>query len=275
MKLPLSPVRRLVVLLALLLSSHAVVQAQDMRVYTNVSVINERHKGGEPVSHSLTLFHAGKVYDYMVDVEEVVIFEPNQHRFMILGPDYTATEVPYSQVLQFLKSADGIAAGMLKELAEKKDTISAQTAAAIQFQLNPEFEIVADQPERLLLKGELFSYHVATARIESSQLTEQYLDYADWAARLNYVLHPQTLLPKARLMLNEQLRKRGELPVSVTLTNKLDGTSQLRAEHQFSWQLQSADKLSISQWERTLASDQVHWVSFHEYQQHLLAKANR
>lgn len=247
--------------------------AQDMRVYTSVSILDDSGTS-QPLSHSLTLFRAGKVYDYMEEVGEVVILEPDQHRFVILGANYTVTEVPFTQVLQFLEKADGVAKQYVAELLAKPDDAAIRTANAVQFQLKPEFE-VKYQPQHLTLTGGLLSYEAETLSMESKELTRQFLEYADWTARLNYVLHPRTLLPASRLALNEELRKRGELPVTVTLTRNFDGVSKLQARHRLEWSLLPADKQSISQWENLIASDRVKRVSFHEYQDKQLVRVKK
>ena len=79
--------RFLTLLTILFVSLAEATPAQDMRVYTTVS-----RKGTdgawEPYSHSLTLLHAGKVYDFMEEVGEVVIYEPMDGRFIFLDSSY-------------------------------------------------------------------------------------------------------------------------------------------------------------------------------------------
>ena len=60
--------RRILITLGMVLGLQATLSlAQDMRVYTTVS---RQGTDGvwEPYSHSLTLFHSGKVYDFMEEV---------------------------------------------------------------------------------------------------------------------------------------------------------------------------------------------------------------
>jgi hypothetical protein len=210
----------------------------------------------------------------MEDVGEVVILEPDQHRFVILGANYTVSEVSFTHVLQFLEKADVAAKEYTAELVAKGDEASLRTVQAVQFQLKPQFE-VSCQPQHLVLAGGLISYEADTIAVESKELTRQFLDYADWTARLNYVLHSRTLLPASRLAFNDELRKRGELPVTVTLTRNFDGVSRLQARHRFEWSLLPADKQSISQWDNLVSSDRVKRVSFHDYQASLLVKVKK
>src|SRR5688572_4319236 len=78
---------------------------QDMSVYTTVSAVGKSSAKPEVIGRSLTLFHAGKVYDYMEDVGEVVILEPINNRFVILGSNYLASRVDQAELQQFLKVA--------------------------------------------------------------------------------------------------------------------------------------------------------------------------
>jgi hypothetical protein len=252
--------------------------AQDMSVYTTVSLVGRSAARPQVVARPLTLFHAGKVYDYMEDIGEVVIFEPIHNRFVVLGPNYLAARVDQAELEQFLKVAEIEAHNYLRELQSSRDRKQARLAALLEFQLAPQFEERSD-PTRLRLTAPLMSYDVRTARLAAPQLTEQYLTYADWAARLNFVLHPQATYPGPRLRLNASLRQKGLLPTTVELTSRADGDARvLRAEHRFEFDLQANDKTLINKWERLLESDLVQWVGFHEYQQRLiagLAKGNR
>ncbi|MGH7199902.1 MAG: hypothetical protein ACREJB_04815, partial [Planctomycetaceae bacterium] len=58
--------------------------AQEFRIYTRV--YDASTTGEEPavVTRSLSLFHAGKVYDYIDTLGEVTVFEPAQDRVHIL-----------------------------------------------------------------------------------------------------------------------------------------------------------------------------------------------
>ena len=70
-------------IVACLLSLPGFLNAQEMRVYTTVrnlrgSAVSEDR--APVVARSLTLFHAGKVYDYVEAAKELTIFEPAHHR---------------------------------------------------------------------------------------------------------------------------------------------------------------------------------------------------
>lgn len=249
--------------------------AQSLRVSTSVADIS---KPGSPLplSYSLTLFHGGRVYDYMPDIGEVVIFEPIHNRFLILGKNYTATEVSFAEINHFLESAHSEAVQYIDELSADPDPASAAKAAAMRFQLSPDFQEAYEKHEnRLTMRGTELEYLVETQTVEAPNVVNLYLEYADWAKRLNFVLHRNSSLPESRIKLNASLRERKLLPNAVELTMHLNPPVKFRAEHRFAEEFQSADRRLISQWERTLQSNQIRWMTFREYQQNLLVHADR
>jgi len=244
-----------------------VIAAQDMRVYTSVSDVSQASVP-RALSHSLTLFHAGKVYDYMKETGEVVIFEPVHHRFVILNKDYLATEVPFSELNHILDAARTESLNYITNLKPEDNPNAARLEALVRFQLAPEFQEQQDSSRQLLsMTSDHLNYNVRTARIDSPQFVRQYLDYTDWAARLNFALRPDSTYPEARLKLNDSLRRLELLPTQVDLQLQTAEPVRLRAEHQFAWEFLSVDRTHISQWERALQSDRVRWVPFQQYQQ--------
>lgn len=249
--------------------------AQDIRVYTTVSDVS-RPGQTKPISHSLTLFHAGKVYDYMEETGEVVIFEPVHHRFVILSKEFTATEVPFAELNHFLDAARTDSLNYLKMVQLKGNPNADRLNALVRFQLDPTFQEQEDsETQSLELKSDHITYSVKTARIESTQYVRQYLDYTDWAARLNFVLRPNSTYPEARLKLNDALRRLEVLPTQVDLQLQTAEPVRYRAEHQFAWEFLSVDRSHISQWERSLRSDKVRWIPFQQYQQQAVAQRSR
>ncbi|MCA8990520.1 MAG: hypothetical protein KDA88_00995 [Planctomycetaceae bacterium] len=262
-------------LLLLLLGNAPAVLAQDYRVYTTVASIDKEAGKEDIVSHSLTLFHAGKVYDYMEDVGEVVILEPERHRFIILGGNYTATEVPFAEVHRFLDVAQDKAQEYLAEVQKSGDAEQIRRSQALAFQMSPKLKVSFTEADKILsLQGDLLSYRVDTANSPSAEFLGQYLEYANWAARLNYVLHPHAAYPTARLQLDDELRQRGLIPVVVELSANLDSPVQLKARHDYRV-IQSIDRQLIHRWEQQLDSEETKWLTFHEYQQKLLTSQSK
>lgn len=249
-------------------------RAQEFRVYTAVSEMNPR-AASRVIARSLTLFHAGSVYDHMEELGELVIFEPIHDRFVIIR-DYTAATIPLAELRRMLEEAEGEAGVYLADLKTKPGVEAQRAARQIAFQLRPDFVPEFDSPaRRLTLPGAELKYDVRTDAAPSATVLQQYLTYADWTARLNAVLHAQAMFPEPRIALNDALRQRGQLPVSVTLTSHDPRERQLRADHEYRWKLQTIDKDLIDQWERLRASDRIQWVSFQEYQRRLVTAARR
>ncbi len=255
-------------LTATVLGLTSAASAQDMTVYTTVSHVGDKPHQTRIVSHSLTILHAGKVYDHVEEAGEVVVLEPLQDRFVIMNANYLAARVDFSELQRLLKVAQFEAEKYLQELTARSDRRSRSIAAALEFQLKPGFqEHFEPTLNRLQLTSPTLDYDVKTARLETPQLVAQYLTYADWAARLNYVLHPNAMYPAPRLELNAKLSETGVVPTMVDVRSRSDKELHLRAEHRFDFKLQPSDKAHINKWERMFESDQVRWVSLHEYQQ--------
>ena len=255
--------------------------AQDFRMYTTVKAVSPGtdgvRKGEEPpkdeiLSRSLTFFHAGKVYDYLDGIGELIIFEPGNERFTIVhGKLMKATIVEFPMLNQFLRVADKESQAYLQKLELKEDAQSMRERNLIMFQLNPEFELTHDQSKRMLqLQSKPLSYTVRCENNVKPEFVEAYLNYADWTARLNYVLHSQTLLPGPRLELNKVLRNAKSIPLQVTLKSEEILGLHLTADHKIRWKLDASDRGRITDWERLLNSPELEFHSIHEYQKLLL-----
>ena len=255
---------------------------QEFRVYTAVYDVSASYDGrsgkSEPVARSLTLFHAGKVYDYIQAIGEVTIFEPAHRRFTILStPRKLATTVDVDEINHKLKLAGDVVKNRIRELRQKNDSKFFALQAALQFQLDPDFaETYAEDVKQLTLKSPNLQYVIQCADTKSQEaITPEnvtaYLRYADWICRLNYVLHPGALLPQPRLALNESLRRRNLIPTRVVLEAAAGAQINLRAEHKIQWELTEQDRTFIDGWETMLRSKKTRMVPFRHYQETVLA----
>jgi hypothetical protein len=244
--------------------------AQDLRVYTTVRSLADKRPNPPVLAESLSLFHGGRVYDYMENVGEVVIFEPLENKFTILGPDFLSTTVTFAEIQQFLAKSRAEADRVLQE--PQQDPGSRRSAAALRAQFSPKFRETL-RSDNLKLASEALVYDIATVPAPKDAAWEAYLDYTDWAARLNFVLHPKSLYPDSRLAVNQSLRKARRLPITVDLAGRLDDRElHLRAEHRYGWELQSFDRQFIDQWNTRRNAQDTRWVSIHEYQSLLAAR---
>lgn len=259
------------------------VDAQEMRVYTVVRNLtaqspNESAERAPVVARSLTLFHAGKVYDYVDAAKEVTIFEPAHHRFSILNEGrHTVTEVTQDEIHQYLTRVEQEAWKRLEAGTDQPGTSQVRSLSWLKFQLKPDFEVVFDAAKSKLQMSEQACRYGASGQVPPSPtVVESYLRFADATAELNSVLHPQAPLPKPRLRLNDELRQRGLLPVTVDLQANLDRPLHLQARHEWTWKFQSTDRQLISGWEAQLNDAAQRRVTFRSYQQETLtAEAGR
>ncbi len=250
--------------------------AQQFSVTTKVVQPLPNAAPGEPqeevVATSITLFHAGKVFDWLPAVGEVTVFEPAHQRFILFnGKRRVATTVTFEQIQQLLDSARDETASYVKRLEARNEPDSRTVVGPLKFQLSPDFneEFVAAS-SHLKLDSPHYSYQVSCGHAQIDEATEEYLDFADWTARLNYVLHPRSQFPSPRLELNRSLRRRQLIPLNVKVNVAFDRPWILEAQHRFAWGFQSQERQFIQHWESQLHNPDIKWVSFRDYQQTVL-----
>ncbi|MDA0282764.1 MAG: hypothetical protein O3B13_09675 [Planctomycetota bacterium] len=250
--------------------------AQQFRVYTEVSVLEQDAQPGKThgdvVARSLTIFHAGRVFDWLETAGEVTIFEEAHERFVIFnGRKLIATKVDFKEIERRLASAHDETSNHAVRLLTRDDRDAKSIATSLKFQLNPNFKHSFQQSTlQLDLDSPQLEYHVSCGTTPISEAVDAYLNYADWTAKLNHVMHPRSLYPAPRLQLNESLRKHNVLPVKVQLRVEFDRPIVLQADHRFAWQLEKIDRESIQFWEAKLHDESLQWLSFHDYQRAIL-----
>lgn len=244
--------------------------AQELRVYTRTFNLNEASPS--VVARSLTLFHAGKVYDYVEAAREITVYDPAHRRFFIIEESLGEyAEVTLDEVRRFLGLAEERAKELVVELSRQPNPSAPDAADFLQVQLHPQFATRYDEPgKRLSLKSPKFLYEVQCVPAPQPAVLDSYLKYADAIAELNAVLHPQSLLPRPRWQVNRELRERGALPLSVRRRLEFGGVSDLKAEHKWNWALGPDDRQKISHWESLLSSEVLRPVSFKQLQQDVL-----
>ncbi len=262
--------------------------AQEFRVYTRVSdvgaeVYSKTQKRAAPpiVARSLSLFRAGKAYDYLGSVGEVIIFEPIRRRFTIMnGTTRMISTLTFDEIEQYIERAGSQMKTYIVALEKKGDTTSLKSIQSLRFQLDPIFNADYDPAlDQLTLNSTHFRYVAGCVTAESTKSVDHelfdeavriYLNYADWTARLNYVLNPQALAPAPRLALNDVLRQGKRLPIQVDLQVDLEQSLHLRAEHKIHWNLDRKDRGDIRHWEMMLDDKTMYRVPIREYQRALL-----
>lgn len=269
--------RRLLPAICCWLLTLALADAQDMRVYTltfDCTDVGPQDAAKAPVvARSLTIFHAGKVYDYIDSLREVTIFEPVHHRFTVLHDVSCVTaEVTQDEVRRYLALFEKQARERSTELARRTNAAEAASLDSLQFQLRPEFQAKFDATHRrLILDSPTFRYDVECVTAPAPELQQIYLKYADAISELNAVLHPHSMLPGPRMQLNRELRERAMLPHKVSRTTNFGREVVLRAEHHWSWTLLEHDRQMIAHWEGQLKRKELRQVSFEQLQKEVLS----
>lgn len=257
--------------------------AQDFSIYTKLYDLRQspgtRTTGAktrpQPVGETFSVFHAGKVYDYLQQIDEMTIFEPAQRRFTIISNSRKlATSLSFAEIENVLYRSEMVAR---KNIELKTDAQGQQMIERVRFLLEPAFKRAYNtKTHELRLTSPSLKYRVVCEEGQVPERIEAYIRYADWAARLNFVLHPKSLLPSPRLALNAVLQEQHLLPVEVELmadTNKGAGIH-MKAVHKYTWQLDTLDRRKITYWNALLEGQELKQVSFDEFQRALNAQAD-
>lgn len=250
--------------------------AQEFRIHTTVEVKDPPSPPKDKLSISLTLFHAGKVYDYLQSSEETVISEPAHNRFLVFSKRRNlTTAITQDEIRRFLGLAQSHARDLIQDL-QRQGTERQAAIDAIEFQLVPEFEVRDDPKARkLTLDSPQLRYDVSYEAPPSPEISRMYLKTADWTAQLNSVLHPHNLLPEPRLRVNDELRQRNVIPRVVELEIKGEHPVRLQARHEWTFKLNPRDRQLIDMWESQLRQPDFKTIPFQEFQQQTLTTASR
>ncbi len=249
--------------------------AQELRIYTLTKDVTQPDVAparAPVVSRSLTLFHAGKVYDYIAELREVTIYEAAHRRFTVLNDTAAAYAlISQDEVRRFLSLAEGRARELAGDLIRTNDPQQLQAVEFLQFQLSPDFRASFDgATRRMHLESPHMNYDLECVASPNPAVVDLYLRYADAISEFNSVLHPQSFLPAPRMMLNEELRKQQVLPVTVRRRVDLGQRLELLAEHEWKWELTEHDRQLISRWEAQITKGQVRELSFEQLQRTVL-----
>ncbi|MDA0831664.1 MAG: hypothetical protein O2955_02185 [Planctomycetota bacterium] len=242
-------------------------RAQEFRVVTKVYKITGADKS-EPLARSLTIFHAGKVYDHLDGIKEVTIFDPAHRQITLLSIDrQLMARVHLDEIRNLQNVARNETEKYIAELRQKPDANTEKTIAMLKFHWDPVFvEEYDEKQRRLRLTSEFVRYQVVATQRKESEIVEAYLRYADWTAQLNSVSHP-TLPANPRLKLNEALLKRNLIPMEVELWADLEDNLHLKASHTIHWELDNTDRTSLLHWENMLQDRSLRKLPLEHYLQ--------
>ena len=222
------------------LLSAAQAPAQDFVVSNKVYNLDLDPKKKEPVVCSTTLFWVGRAYDFLETPQgqtiETIIIDKSNDLIIILDPDrQMKTEITTGEV----------ATQIGRLLAAAQDP---GTSELVKFSAAPKFtETVDPKTDELILEGKWMRYVVKTEAPENPFAAKQYNETADWLAQTNIVLTRKEL-PFPRLKLNEVLKQRQVIPLSIERTIMPEGRRKpqtIRSEHHIQRGLSAKDKRRI------------------------------
>ena len=230
------------------------VAADEFRIATEVYV----GEANEPAVETITLFSGGLVYDFLqydhegVHREEFTIFDLQRNRIVLLDPQRRVqTTLTPEFVMDFV-------AQMKARLGE-----SGRAEFA-----DPKFELHYDgETRQLVLKNDHIQYQVKGMRPKTQESFRQYVEFADWCARVN-ALRPGNSPPFARLRINAELADRNWLPTEVVRTIYYRRGLRrreyvVRTRHRASWVLSQSDRRRIDRAGTAMASyDSVPYVDY-------------
>lgn len=254
--------------------------AQGLRVSASVKDALRLNAAGheEVVANNFSLFQGGRVYDYVEAAGEVVIFDRAAKQFVVLNLERNVfTRITFAELNVMLDARGPKTQQYIEELRSKNSPEAERVARILTFQLNPEFDTTYDNRSGALsLKSPSWKYSVSTEAWDDKEQLNKYLEYTSWMARLNCILHPSSMFPEPRLVLNAELQKLdGRVPVIVQLDLRPDERLVLRAEYQFVRNLTDHDQRLISDWNAAIKSPQTRELPFRSYQETVLVSQRR
>lgn len=248
----------------LLIFGGAAARAQDFTVVTETEDLNAHRV----VGRSLTIFHAGEAYDRVAGFGEFTIFQPGRQQFTLFSESrMLATTISFKDIMDKQRDFDRQIESYITLLKKRGAAEALQMAGQLDFQLRPEFQERFDAKRNLLsMTSEFYSYNVQVDTKQQPKIVDDYLRYADWTKRLNALLDPRAIFPAPRLIVNQTLRSRGAMPVTVTLKHPGPNGMHYQSRHLIRWKLTESDKEAVVTWNRRLADKDMRWVSFNEFQ---------
>ena len=226
--------------------------APQIKIETKIFRGNDTKASGA----NITLFDNSLVYDFMFEKPgdekpiEVVIFDPNRSRFIMLNPRTNSrTEL---ELLDIYK--------LIEDMKTQR-----QLDAEREFLINIEFDETTFADGVLTLRSKKLTYKTSGQKPKDETHFNLIMRYMDEYARLN-ATQPRALPPFARLELNSQIRAYNFVPNVVEVNLNLGGQEiVLKTKHQIEWHLQEKDQELINYAKKLLLnSERVNFAQFRE-----------
>lgn len=248
--------------------------AQDYRILTEIKTTPPK---GRPkiTGRMLSIFHAGQTYDRVDGMDVVTIYQPALRQFTLFSAAHQqVTHISFKEISASLQKFDDSARDYIAHLKKKGDRASLRTIEALQFRLTPKFNERYDAKQGdLFMTSKRVSYtvHCSLMKGIDPEITSDYIQYADWMARLNSLMHAQAMFPEPRLKVNAALQARRVMPLKVEREDVPTGLRQ-SASHKIRWKLTKADKQSIFHWNQLLNDPDMVQVTFEKFRSAIAGK---
>jgi hypothetical protein len=233
-----------------------VARGQEFRVDTEVFLGDEK----TPAVEALTIFVDGRVYDFLLSQQEILVFDPPRGQFVLLdeGRQVKAT-VLTQDLMKFALDLESHA-------VNEKHTLLAFAARPTFETTSEEVNANGQEQVRIHLAGKPLEYTAMGVRPQRPEAVKIYRHSVDWMARLN-ATRPNNLPPGARLALNEELAKRELLPREITRVitqpGPLSKKDTVKSQHLVNWSLSGEDRKKIERAHDAMATFKA--VSFDDY----------
>lgn len=219
-----------------LIAAAQTLQGDEFRIATDVYV----GEATEPMIETITLFSGGVVYDFLqydhdgIHREEFTVFDLKRNRIVLLDP---RRRIKTTLTPEFVMDFVAQIKARLQDSGKTDFT-------------DPKFELEYDgESRRLILKNDRMKYELKGMRPKTRDSFRQYVEFADWCARVN-AIRPGNAPPFARLRINSELADRQWLPTEVVRTiyyrkglRKREYV--VRSHHRTSWVLSQSDRQRI------------------------------
>lgn len=227
-----------------------VARAQEFRIETDVFVEDAK----EPAVQTLTIFHNGVVYDFLLTgVEEITMFDRDRNRLVLMDTRRKVkTELNLDAIVTFM-------AQMKIQLDDDRR----------KYLLSDDAETMTDEDGWVKLGNERVTYRAECIKPDDKATALEYQEFADWYARLN-AMRPGGFPPFLRIRLNSEIAKRGLLPKTIerSIAEKKalsESTHRVRSQHLANWRLSHTDRKRLDRVGTYLANYPT--VTFREYVQ--------
>ncbi len=196
---------RIILTLALFFTLFAAAsQADWMNFRVNNTVVDVENN--QQLSKGKTLFVDGQVYDYLTDLKEYIVFNPEKNTFYILN---TQTR---QKVVVTMDQIDNY-------FEELRQWAAAHQNEEARFFAMPQFQIAYNEKDNLYtFQSKLLNYEVMPTKPEKPEMLTQYRQFAKAYCKLNLMLAPQTKSLFARMNVNETIFNAGSLISRVQVT---------------------------------------------------------